>query len=63
MSNYILDFESPLREIEEKINSLKTTGIKTGMDVSEGVVQLEEALSEKRKEISNIPQKNVLNQL
>ena len=49
MSDYILDFELPLKEIEEKINSLKNTGIKTGMDVTEGIKQLKEKLSEKRK--------------
>ena len=51
MSNYILDFESPLREVEEKIDTLKSTGIKTGMDVSEGIKQLEEQLIQKRKMI------------
>ena len=49
MSDYILDFESPLREVEEKIDTLKSTGIKTGMDVSEGILQLEEQLIQKRK--------------
>ena len=53
MSNYILDFEFPLKEIEEKIDTLKSTGIKTGMDVSEGISQLEETLSDKRSEIYN----------
>ena len=51
MSDYLLDFEAPLRELEEKINSLKSTGIKTGMDVHGSVLQLKEALLEKRKEI------------
>ena len=32
--------EIPLHEIEEKIDTLKSTGIKTGMDVSEGIKQL-----------------------
>lgn len=49
MSDYILDFELPLREIEVKIDSLKSTGIKTGMDVSDGIKLLEEQLSERRK--------------
>ena len=53
MSNYILEFELPLHEIEEKIDTLKTTGIKTGMDVSDGIKQLEEKLTEKRKIIYN----------
>ena len=29
MSKYLLDFEGPLREIEDKIDSMKSTGIKT----------------------------------
>jgi len=49
MSDYTLDFELPLLEIEEKIDSLKSTGIKTGMDVSDGIKQLEQQLVEKRK--------------
>jgi acetyl-CoA carboxylase carboxyl transferase subunit alpha len=51
MSDYILEFELPLREIEEKIDNLISTGIKTGMDVSDGVNQLKEQLSDKRKTI------------
>ena len=49
MSDYTLDFELPLLEIEEKIDALKSTGIKTGMDVSDGIKQLEQQLVEKRK--------------
>ncbi len=44
MSNYILEFEAPLKKIEDKIASLKSTGIKTSMDVSEGIANLEEEL-------------------
>ena len=51
MSLYTLDFEIPLREIEDKIDSMKSTGIKTGMDVSEGVKKLEDELSQKKKNI------------
>ena len=51
MSAFILEFEIPLKEIEDKINAVKTTGIKTGMDVSEGVRQLEEQLSLEKKKI------------
>ena len=51
MTNYVLDFESPLRDIEIKIDSLKSTAIKTGMDVSEGIKKLEDELSNKRKNI------------
>ena len=49
MSTYLLDYESPLREIEDKIDSMTTTGIKTGMDVSDGLRQLEEQLLQKKK--------------
>ena len=51
MSTFILEFEIPLKEIEDKIDAVKTTGIKTGMDVSEGVRQLEEQLSHEKKKI------------
>ena len=44
MSIYTLEFEAPLREIEDKIDAIKATGIKTGMDVSDGVHKLEEQL-------------------
>ena len=49
MSNYTLDFEAPLREIEDKIDSMKSTGIKTGMDVREAVQKLEEQLTNEKK--------------
>ena len=51
MSAFILEFEIPLKEIEDKIDAVKTTGIKTGMDVSEGVRQLEEQLTLEKKKI------------
>ena len=51
MSIYILDFEIPLREIEDKIDAMKSTGIKTGMDVSEGVEKLENQLSQEKQKI------------
>ena len=51
MSTFILEFEIPLKKIEDKIDAVKTTGIKTGMDVSEGVRQLEEQLSREKKKI------------
>ena len=49
MSNYTLDFESSLKEIEDKIDSIKATGIKTGMDVTDAVTKLENQLSEEKK--------------
>ena len=51
MSIYTLDFEIPLREIEDKIDAMKSTGIKTGMDVSEGVEKLENQLSQEKQKI------------
>ena len=49
MSNYTLDFEFSLKEIEDKIDSIKATGIKTGMDVTDAVAKLEDQLSEEKK--------------
>ena len=51
MSIYTLDFEIPLRVIEDKIDDMKSTGIKTGMDVSEGVEKLENQLSQEKQKI------------
>ena len=51
MSIYTLDFEIPLRSIEEKIDAMKTTGIKTGMNVSEGIKKLEYQLSQEKLKI------------
>ena len=51
MSIYTLDFEIPLREIEDKIDAMKTTGIKAGMDVSEGIKKLEYQLSQEKLKI------------
>ena len=51
MSIYELEFEIPLRKIEDKIDAMKSTGIKTGMDVSEGVEKLENQLSREKQKI------------
>jgi acetyl-CoA carboxylase carboxyl transferase subunit alpha len=51
MSKYILDFEAPLHEIELKIENLKSTSIQTGIDVSDGIRQLENELSEKGEKL------------
>ncbi len=51
MSRYILDFESPLREIEEKIETIQATGTKTGVDVSKNVRQLNDKLEKRKKSI------------
>lgn len=51
MSRYILDFEAPLRELEEKIESLHSTATKTGVDVTSAIQQLEEELLIKKASI------------
>ena len=51
MSNYILDFENPLKDIENKIESLKKTSFDTGIDVSDSLKELENKLILKKKEI------------
>ena len=53
MSNYLLAFEAPLKEIEDKIDSLKATGIKTGIDVSDGIKQLEYDLYQEGLDTTN----------
>ncbi len=55
MAIYTLDFEQPLMDIQNKIDELRSTAIKTGMDVTEGISQLEEQLSaEKNRIYSNL---------
>ena len=34
MSKYLLDFEVPLKDLEEKIETLKSTSLKTGIDIT-----------------------------
>jgi len=51
MSNYILDFEHSLKDIENKIESLKKTSFDTGIDVSDSLKELEKKLILKKKEI------------
>ena len=48
MSKYTLDFEAPLKALEEKIESLYSTSMKTGVDVKSGIQQLEEELISKK---------------
>ena len=50
-SKYILEFEQPLKDIEDRIESLKLSSINTGVDVSSTLQKMEYELSEKRKEI------------
>ena len=44
-NKYIYDFEKPLSEIQEKINNLKTTSIKTGVDITLKLNDLEKELN------------------
>ncbi len=49
MSNYILDFEKPLKELEQKIQELELVSIKTGTDVSATINDIKEELERKKK--------------
>jgi acetyl-CoA carboxylase carboxyl transferase subunit alpha len=52
MSNiYKLDFELPLKDIQDRIDSLKKNSINTGVDVSSTIKKLEDELVEKRDQI------------
>ena len=51
MAKFYLDFENPLKEIEEKIDQLNSTFNKTGVDVSDAIKDLESKLRNKREEI------------
>ena len=51
MNKYILEFEKPLRDIEDKIESLRSTAINTGVDVSDGIIALQEDLKEQQYSI------------
>ena len=49
MSEYILDFEQPLKKIDEQIDDLKKTSYRTGIDVASSVDALEKKLLAKKK--------------
>ncbi|MAV58883.1 MAG: acetyl-CoA carboxylase carboxyl transferase subunit alpha [Candidatus Marinimicrobia bacterium] len=51
MTKYTLNFEKPLKDIEDKIISLKNTSNKTGLDVSHQIITLEKELRNKSNEI------------
>ena len=51
MSEYILEFEEPLKKIEEKIDSLKKSAYRTGIDVNSSIDELNKSLFLKKKEI------------
>ncbi len=46
-----LDFEAPIKELNEQIQKLKESEVKTGVDMSNAIKDLEAALVEKTKEI------------
>jgi acetyl-CoA carboxylase carboxyl transferase subunit alpha len=48
-----LDFEQPIKTLYEEIDKLKQTAEKSKIDMSEGIKKLEDAIEEKRKEITN----------
>ena len=50
-NNYLLEFEVPLKEIQDKIESLKKTSITTGVHVDSTIQNLENELVEKRTDI------------
>ena len=50
-NNYLLEFEAPLKDIYDKIESLKKTSINTGVDVDSTIQKLENELNQKRLEI------------
>ena len=47
-SNYLLDFELPLKDIELRIHNLKTTSLSTGVDSSATIEKLKDELILKR---------------
>lgn len=51
MAKYYLDFESPLKTLEDKITSLRNTSIKTGVDVSSQIQQIERKLELTKEEL------------
>jgi acetyl-CoA carboxylase carboxyl transferase subunit alpha len=50
MRNY-LEFESPIKELNEQIQKLKDSAVKTGVNVDTAVQELERALEEKTRDI------------
>jgi acetyl-CoA carboxylase carboxyl transferase subunit alpha len=50
MTTY-LEFESPIKELNEQIEKLKQSSQKTGVDVSKAIKDLEKAVKDKTKEI------------
>jgi acetyl-CoA carboxylase carboxyl transferase subunit alpha len=48
---FTLEFEKPIRELEEKINALRTTSETTGVDASKEIRSLEGKIEQTRREI------------
>lgn len=48
-----LDFEQPIKTLYEEIDKLKQTAEKSKIDMSEGIKKLEDAIEDKRKEITS----------
>ena len=48
---YKLDFELPLKDIQDRIDTLKKNSINSGVEVSTTIQKLEDELIHKRKEI------------
>ena len=49
MRNY-LEFEAPIKELNEQIQKLKDSAVKTGVNVDTAVQELEKALLEKTED-------------
>ncbi|MCH8023947.1 MAG: acetyl-CoA carboxylase carboxyl transferase subunit alpha, partial [Candidatus Marinimicrobia bacterium] len=45
MAKYILEFEKPLRELEEKIEATKVTALERGVDMSREIQSLQDKLA------------------
>ena len=50
---YILDFEAPLKDIDDKIELLLSTSLNTGIDVKDKIEELKDQLTVKTEEIYN----------
>ena len=50
---YILEFEKPLKEIDDKIKLLESTSLNTGINVDQQIENLKDQLTIKTNEIYN----------
>ena len=53
MSKYILDFEKPIKDIEDKIISLKSTSSTSEIDLNDSITSLNFQLENEKKRIYN----------